>query len=33
MLVQRKPPWSLDRVTELHAAAQHDIPKPDIQIV
>lgn len=33
MLVQRKQPWSLNRVTELHAAAQLDLPKPDIQIV
>jgi len=33
MLVQRKLPWSLDRVTQLHAATQLDFPKSDIQIV
>ena len=33
MLVQRGLPCLFDRVTELPAAAQHDFPKPDIQIV
>ena len=33
MPVQRKSPRLLDRVTDLPAAAQHDFPKPDIQIV
>ena len=31
--VQRKSPLLLDRVTDFPAAAQHDFPKPDIQIV
>ena len=33
MLMQRHPPCLLDRITDLTAAAQHDFPKPDIQIV
>ena len=33
MLMQRHPPCLLDRVTDLTAAAQHDFPKPDFQIV
>lgn len=33
MLAQRRPPLLLDRTTELRAEAQHDFPKPDIQIV
>jgi hypothetical protein len=33
MSVQRKSPRLLDRVVDLLAAAQHDFPKPDIQVV
>jgi hypothetical protein len=33
MRMQRKSPWSLDGVTPLPAAAQHDFPEPDTQIM